>query len=81
LIGPIAAPGKAGAMGRMGAFGAGIGGGFGFPRVVAALKAVAAIPKPRATAIPAEGAGKLAPVAGAGLVGAGHATVQVASPD
>jgi hypothetical protein len=56
----------------MGAVGAGIKGGFSFCRVVAALYAVAAVAQPRVSAIPAKGAGELAAIAGAGLVGAGH---------
>jgi hypothetical protein len=61
----------------MGAVGLGVEGGFGFWCVGSALHAIKAVAQPRATAIPAQGARKLASVAGAGLVGAGHDTDQV----
>ncbi len=68
-------------MGGVAAVGLRVGGGFGFGGVVAAPYAVDAVAEPRASAIPAEGAGELAPVAGAGLVGTGHGVVTVmASP-
>ena len=63
---------------------AGVRSGFGLGRVVASLLAVKAVAEPRATAIPAEGAGVLSPVAGAGLVGASHnsdTVIVVSSPN
>jgi hypothetical protein len=61
-------------MAGMGAVGPGIKIGLSLWRVVAALQAVQAVAKPRSATIPAEGAIKLAFVAGAGLVLAVHDT-------
>lgn len=72
LIGAITTSGEARAVGGVAAVGADVKGGFGFGRVVAAPHAVKAVAEPRPAAIPAEGAGELAPVAGAGLVRADH---------
>jgi hypothetical protein len=77
LVGAVAAARQARAGGRMGAVGLGVCGGFGFGGVVAASEAVEAVAEPRATAIPTQGASKLASVAGAGLVGAGHSEISV----
>jgi hypothetical protein len=78
LVGAVAAAGEARAMGGMGAGGLRVGGSFGFRGVVPSPHAVGAVADPRAAAIPAEGAGELASVAGAGLVRAGHGVVTVA---
>ncbi len=56
----------------MSAVSLGVKGGFGFGRVIPSPHAVAAVAKPRATSIPAQGAGELPIVAGAGLMGAVH---------
>jgi hypothetical protein len=56
----------------MGAVDAGIKRRLRLGRVVAPRHAIAAVAEPRASAIPAEGAGELPSVAGARLVGAGH---------
>jgi hypothetical protein len=73
LVSAVTASRQAWAIGGMGAVGLGVEGGFGFGGIVAALHAVEAVAEPRATAIPTESATELASVAGAGLVGAGHA--------
>jgi hypothetical protein len=75
LVRAVAAAGEARAMGGMGAVGLRVGGSFGFRGVVPSPYAVKAVAEPRASAIPAEGAGELASVAGAALVGTGHVTV------
>lgn len=62
-------------MGGVAAVGLRVGGGFGFGGVIPCPHAVGAVAEPWAAAIPAEGAGELATVAGAGLVGTGHVTV------
>jgi hypothetical protein len=80
LVGAVAAAGEARAVGGMAAVGLGVGGGFGFRGVVPSPYAVKAVAEPRASAIPAKGAGELASVAGAGLVGAGHAKMVVIAP-
>jgi hypothetical protein len=77
LVGAVAAAGEAQAMGGMGAVGLRVGSSFGFRGVVPSPHAVGAIAEPRAAAIPAERAGELATVAGAGLVGTGHGVVTV----
>jgi len=80
LVGAVTATGEARAVGGMGAVGLGVKGGFGFGGVAASGHAIVAVAKPRVTAIPAQGAGELASVAGAGLVGASHASVIVTTP-
>jgi hypothetical protein len=72
LIGAVAAARQARAGGGVGAVGFGVGGGFGFGRVAGGGHALVAVTEPRTPAIPTQGASKLASVAGAGLVGAGH---------
>jgi hypothetical protein len=78
LVGAVAAAGEARAVGGMGAGGARVGIGFGFRGVVPPPYAVLAVANPGTATIPAERAGELASVAGAGLVGAGHGVVTVA---
>lgn len=80
LVGPITAARQARAVGGVAAVGADVEGGFSLRRVVAALDAVAAVAEPRASAIPAKAAGELAPVAGAGLVLAGHGNTVATAP-
>jgi hypothetical protein len=80
LVGAIAAAGEARAVGGMTAVGLGVGGGFGFWGIVPCPYAVKAVAEPRESAIPAEGAGELASVDGAGLVKAGHAKMVVMAP-
>jgi hypothetical protein len=72
LVGAVTASRQARAVGGMGAVGLGVEGGFGLGGVAASGHALVAVAEPRATAIPSQGASKLASVAGAGLVGAGH---------
>jgi hypothetical protein len=72
LVGAVAATGQAGAVAGVGACGLGVGGGFGFGGVAPCGHAGLAVSEPRAATIPAEGAGELPSVAGAGLMGAGH---------
>ena len=62
LIRPVAAAREARAVGRVSAIGAGIGGGFGFGRVIPSPDALFAVAQPRVPAIPAERAGELAPI-------------------
>jgi hypothetical protein len=57
--------------------GLGVKGGFRFGSVVAALHALIAVAKPRTPAIPTQRTMELASVAGAGLVGTGHASETV----
>jgi hypothetical protein len=57
------------------AFGTGVENSFRLWCVIAALDAIKTVAEPRATAIPAKGAGELPSVALAGLVWAGHDTV------
>ena len=78
MVGAVAATGQAGAVAGVGAFGLGVGGGFGFGRVAPCRYAGLAVAEPRAATIPTEGAGKLASVAGAGLMGAGHSSETMA---
>jgi hypothetical protein len=72
LVGAVTAPRQARQGGGVRALGLGIEGRFGFGGVAASGHALLAIAEPRLAAIPAKGAGELASVAGAGLVGAGH---------
>jgi hypothetical protein len=64
-------------MGGMTAGGKGIGSSFSLKRIVSCLDAGGTVADQGASAIPAEGAGELASVAGAGLVGASHGVVTV----
>ena len=77
MVGAVAAAGEARAVGGVGKLGLGVGGSFGFAGVAAISDAVLAVAEPRASAIPAQGASKLASIAGAGLVEADHSETMI----
>ena len=82
MIGAVAATREARGVGWVSFVGAGIGSSFGLERIVATLEAGKAVAEPRLAAIPPKSASKLASVAGAGLLGAGHgsSTIQIEPP-
>jgi len=75
LVGAVTASIDPFAVGGVGLVGAGVEGGFGFGRVVAAPHAIKAVAEPRSSPKPTKRTMELAPVAGAGLVRAGHETL------